>query len=135
MTCVHKYANMRQRRAAPETKVVFYKEEKSVPALEWLDSLPVKAQLKCVARIERLKQEGHALRRPEADLLRDRIDELRVGLQGIHYRLLYFFHGNVAAVLAHGIVKESAVPPAEIDRAIERRKKYEQNPEKHTHEE
>ena len=82
-----------------------------------------------------MRQLGHELRRPEADLLRDKIYELRIGLQGINYRILYFFHGEIAAVLSHGIVKESAVPPKEIDRAIERKKRFEQNPRKHTHEE
>ena len=93
---------------------------------------PVKARLKCLAKIERLKQEGHQLRRPEADLLRDKIYELRASLQGIHYRILYFFHGNVAAVLSHGIIKEDCVPPIEITRAIERRKNFEMNPKAHT---
>ena len=91
--------------------------------------------MKCLTRIERLKEEGHQLRRPEADLLRDKIYELRASLQGIHYRILYFFHGNVAAVLSHGIVKEDCVPPIEIDRAIQRRKNFEMNPKAHTYEE
>jgi hypothetical protein len=65
--------------------------------LSWLDKLPTKAQDKCRVRIERLKELGHELRRPEADLLRDGIHELRVNLQGINYRMLYFFHRNVAA--------------------------------------
>jgi len=55
--------------------------------------------------VERLRDLGHELRRPEADLLRDGIYELRASLQGIHYRILYFFHGAVAAVVAHGIVE------------------------------
>jgi hypothetical protein len=120
----------------PETHVVFYREDDgTAPLLEWLDTLPGKAQLKCLARIERLKQEGHALRRPEADFLRDKIYELRVGFQGINYRMLYFFHGDIAAVLSHGIVKEAKVPPKEIERAIERMKKFERNPTIHTYEE
>jgi phage-related protein len=120
----------------PETKVVFYKEKDgAVPVLEWLDGLPAKARLKCLAKIERLRQEGHELRRPEADLLREKIYELRASLQGIHYRVLYFFHGNVAAVLSNGIVKEDRVPPIDIDRAIERRKKFESNPKMHIYEE
>jgi len=28
----------------------------------------------------------------------------------MNYRILYFFHGRMAAVLAHGLVKERAVP-------------------------
>ena len=83
--------------------------------------------------MERLAELGHELRRPEADLLRDKIYELRASLQGVHYRLLYFFHGNTAAVLTSGIVKEDCVPPTEIDRAIERKKKFEANPTKHTY--
>jgi len=76
----------------PKTKVILYQEEDgSVPVIEWLDKLPQRAQIKCLARIERLAEEGHALRRPEADYLRDGIYELRIGLQGIHYRILYFF--------------------------------------------
>jgi phage-related protein len=120
-----------------KTKVLFYKEkdEKTAPVLEWLDTIPLKARLKCLTRIERLRDEGHQLRRPEADLLRDKIYELRASLQGIHYRILYFFHGNVAAVLSHGIIKEDCVPPIEIDRAIQRRKNFEMNPKLHTYEE
>jgi len=95
--------------------------------------LPPKAQDKCVVRIERLAELGHELRRPEADLLRDKIYELRVGLQGQNYRILYFFHGATAAVLAHGLVKERAVPPADIERAIKRRERFEADPEIHTY--
>ncbi len=54
---------------------------------------------------------------------------------GCHYRILYFSHGAIAAVVAYGIVKEGAVPPREIDRAIERKKRFEANPAKHRQEE
>jgi phage-related protein len=120
----------------PRTKVILYQEaDGAIPLLEWLEELPKKAQLKCLARLERLRDEGHELRRPEADLLRDKIYELRASLQGVHYRLLYFFHGNVAAVVSHGIVKEDRVPPIEVDRAMERRRRFEANPNQHTYKE
>jgi phage-related protein len=121
----------------PKTKVVFYKEkgETTAPVLEWLLSIPLKARLKSLTKIERLSEEGHALRRPEADLLRNKIYELRASFQGIHYRILYFFHGNVAAVLCHGIIKEDSVPSVEIDRAIKRRESFEKEPKAHTYEE
>jgi hypothetical protein len=120
----------------PETRVIFYQDEDgTAPLLDWLDELPAKVQLKCLARIERLKQEGHALRRPEADFLRDKIYELRVGFSGINYRMLYFFHGNTAAVVSHGIVKEDKVSPKEIEKAIERMIKFERNPATHTYQE
>jgi len=116
----------------PEIRVAFYKDDDgTVPVLDWITELIPKAQIKCLARIKRLQQRGHELRRPEADYLRDGIYELRVDLQGIHYRMLYFFQGQSAAVLSHGLVKERVVPPKEIDRAVERKKKFESGPEKH----
>lgn len=101
----------------------------------WFDELSAKAQDKCFLRIERLRQMGHELRRPEADLLRDGIYELRVGLAGVHHRILYFFHGAMAAVVSHGLVKERVVPSKEIDLAVERKSLFEVNPAKHTYEE
>ncbi|MCP9469651.1 MAG: type II toxin-antitoxin system RelE/ParE family toxin [Nitrospira sp.] len=120
----------------PRIHVVFYQEEDgAVPVLEWLDALPHKAQDKCRVKIERLHELGHELRRPEADYLRDGIYELRVGLQGMNYRLLYFFHGKLAAVLAHGLVKERAVPARDIEEAVRRKHKFEHSPEQHTYRE
>jgi hypothetical protein len=119
----------------PKTQVVFYREaDGSVPVLEWFDCLPTKAQDKCRIRIQRLSELGHELRRPEADLLRDGIYELRVGLQHVNYRILYFFHGRVAAILAHGVTKEDRVPAVAIDTAFARKQRYERAPELHTYE-
>ena len=118
----------------PEVQVVFYQEEDgTVPVLDWIADLLPKAQVKCLARIKRLQQRGHELRRPEADYLRDEIYELRIDLQGIHYRVLYFFHGRKIAVLSHGLMKTREVPSKEIDRAVERKRKFERHPARHTH--
>jgi len=120
----------------PKIRVVFYREPGgSAPVLEWLDGLPPKAQDKCLVKIERLRDLGHELRRPEADLLRDGIYELRVGLQGLNYRILYFFHGRVLAVLTHGLVKERVVPPKAIEEAIMRKQRFEQDPVAYTYRE
>jgi phage-related protein len=113
----------------PKTTVVLYRDEDgSCPFRDWYGELPVKAQAKCLLRLERLRELGHELRRPEADYLRDGIYELRVRCQHVHFRILYFFHGTVAAVVSHGIVKEGAVPAKEIDRAIQRKKRFEADP-------
>jgi putative component of toxin-antitoxin plasmid stabilization module len=65
----------------------------SMKFLEWLDELkPKKAVAKVIARIERLKQLEHELRRPEADLLRDDVWELRIKFSSVQCRVLYFFH-------------------------------------------
>ena len=120
----------------PATKVVLYKDDDgSCPFLDWFAKLQPKLQDKCVVRIERLRELGHELRRPDADFLRDGIYELRVSLLGAHHRILYFFHGNAAAVVSHGLMKERVVPPKEIDRAIARKKRFEANPSRHTLEE
>jgi phage-related protein len=120
----------------PKIEVVIYQEDDGeVPLLKWLDSLSAKAQDKCRVRIERLRDLGHELRRPEADILRDGIYELRVGLQGVRYRILYFFHGKAAVVLSHGLIKERVVPPREINEAIKRKMKFERDPIRHTYQE
>ena len=120
----------------PRTNVRLYRDEdRTVPLLEWLDTLPRKAQDKCRVKIERLRELGHELRSAEADYLRDGIYELRVRLQRVNYRMLYFFHQGIAAVLSHGLVKEQRVPPKEIDWAIEHKAKFEKEPKNHTHEE
>jgi Phage derived protein Gp49-like (DUF891) len=77
----------------PRTEVVFYREDDgTVPVLDWLGGFSHKARLKCLVRIERLRELGYDLRRPEADLLRDGIYELRVSLNHVQYRILYAFH-------------------------------------------
>jgi len=119
----------------PQTEVVLFAEDDgSCPLLEWLDGLSTKAQDKCVARIERLTAMGHELRRPEADFLRDGIYELRTSLQGIQYRMLYFFHEN-RVILSHGLIKrQREVPPREIDLAVAHRTWFEKDPHTHTYE-
>jgi len=107
--------------------------EGNVPVLEWLETLPAKVQDKCVVKIERLRQLGHELRRPEADLLRNGIYELRIGREGINYRILYFFQGRIAAILAHGLIKEREVPEKDIRLALERKRLFEQDADAHTY--
>ena len=87
----------------PRTEVVFYRDDDgSVPVLDWLGGLPPKARLKCLVRIERLRELGNDLRRPEADFLRDGVYELRVSLNHVQYRILYSFHTRTDADRAEG---------------------------------
>ena len=120
----------------PRTPVVLFRDDDgSVPVLEWFEELPTKVQDKCRLRIERLAELGHELRRPEADYLRDGVYELRVRHQRVNFRILYFFHGDQAAVLSHGLRKERTVPAKEIDLAVKRKARFEADPERHTAEE
>jgi phage-related protein len=72
------------------------------------------------------------LRRPAADYLRDGIHELRASFAGVQYRILYFFYGNEAVVVSHGLTKEGEVPSVEIERAIERMVRFRADPPTHS---
>lgn len=103
---------------------------------DWLQELKdsnLKAYVDCRAKIKRLAQEGHELRRPTADFLQDGIYELRAKQGHVNYRILYFFHGKNVAVLSHSLTKEREVPAADLKRALNRKKAFEANPTKHTH--
>lgn len=123
----------------PRADVYFYMSgDKTVPVLDWLRQLRQRdrrAYAKCAVRIQRLAQEGHALRRPEADYLRDGIHELRARQGRVNYRILYFFHGQNVVILAHGLTKEDEIPDAEIERAVRRKEAFEQSPKLHLYEE
>jgi hypothetical protein len=111
--------------------MVFYQEGTEVPFRQWMTTLPLKAQAKCLAQRRLLRDQGHELRRPIADFLRDGIYELRPTFQGVHYRILYFFSGKNVVVISHGVQKESEVPAKEINRAMERKKNFEADPKAH----
>ncbi len=122
----------------PQTQVVFYQEtDGEVPVLEWLMQLVKqnrKGYANCVARIGQLAANGYELRRPAADYLSDGIYELRAKHIRVQYRILYFFHGQNVAILAHAITKEEeAVPAIDIERALLRKRLFEENPEAHTY--
>ncbi len=123
----------------PAVEVVFYKDvDNTVPVRDWFAELrrrQPRAFAKCQVRIERLAEVGYELRRPEADFLRDGIHELRIRFGTVNYRILYFFQGQTAAVLAHALTKEAAVPSRDIDRAIEQMGKFLADPHKRTYRE
>ena len=79
-----------------------------------------------------LEQDGHLLRRPIADILRDGVYELRTRHGNVNYRLLYVFHGRGIAIMAHGCTKERRVKPKDIDLAIIRYQRFAANPTAHT---
>lgn len=102
---------------------------------DWLEGLAARrpaAFEKCLARIVALADEGNQLRRPIADYLRDGIYELRATSRGIHYRILYFFHGSHVAMLSHGTTKLDAVEKKDIELAIKRKQLVQANPALHT---
>lgn len=122
----------------PSTQVFFFQDERGIPVRSWLQELQQtdkRVYAKCVARIRLLAQLGHELRRPLADYLEEDIYELRIRRGRVNYRILYFFHGQNTAILAHGLVKEDVIPQADLTRAVKRKKAFLKDPEKHTYEE
>lgn len=124
----------------PQTKVIFYQEEPGcAPVVNWFRKLQKsnpKAWSNCRVRVEQLAAFGHELRRPASDMLRDGIRELRTKHLKVQYRILYFFHGQNIAILAHSIIKRgSEVDFDEIDVAVERMNRFKANPKLHTYEE
>ena len=114
--------------------VLYCEESGSVPFLEWFEGLPEKAQDKIFVRIERLKELGHEIRRPEAEYLRDDIYELRAKNKSVNYRILYFFHGRHLVVLSHGFSKQQAqVPDGELKSAVRRKMRFLEAPGRHTY--
>ncbi len=126
--------------SVPKTQVVFYQDENgTAPVLEWLKVLikkDRKGYANCVAKIQQLASTGYELRRPAADYLRDGIYELRAKHIHIQYRILYFFDGQNIAILAHAMTKDTdRVPIVDIERAIGRKRQFEENPNVHTYQE
>lgn len=120
----------------PETSVVFYQEaDAKCPVLDWLYDLQRRdrrAFANCVAVIRRLAMLDYELRRPQAAYLRDGIHELRARRGRVNYRILYFFHGRNATVLTHALTKEAKVPDVDIERALVRMRRFEQDPIRYT---
>lgn len=125
----------------PQTQVVFFQDDgRSVPALTWLRAIKQRdprITAKFHERILELGSLGWELTRPAADTLRDGIHELRVRFGTVNYRLLYGFHEQdgrqTVAILVHGLTKERAVPPPDIDLAVRRLAAFATDPSAHTY--
>ena len=100
-------------------EALFYtKANGECPVDGFLDILPVKARAKISKWIQLLEEEGPDLPRPYADVLRDKVRELRVKFGSAQYRLLYFFRDR-KVILSHGFIKRTdQVPGAEIEKAL-----------------
>jgi phage-related protein len=121
----------------PKTPVVFFKEANgNVPFVDWFGRLPEHAKDQCLARLTLLGEKGHELRRPAAENLGGGIYELRAKSRNVNYRMLYFFHGQEASVVSHGIQKQQKkVPAKEIVLARARMAQFRAAPKLHTFEE
>jgi phage-related protein len=114
----------------PAVQILFYRDPGELPpVLEWLDGLPADQRVRSWDLIRTLAREGHELRRPHADTLRDGIYELRATLRGQQNRILYFFERQGLIILAHSLKKERAVSDQAIQLAKRRRERFRAEPE------
>jgi hypothetical protein len=121
----------------PATQVLTYQEAPGdVPLHDWLREVGTEnldAAARCRDLIQRLADQGHALRRPSSAPLRDEIHELRARVGRVNYRVLYFFNGRGSAVLTNGCTKEGEVGDADIDRAVRYKTRFRADPARHTY--
>ena len=103
----------------PEYEVLFYEKSNGFcPVDDFLDDLPLKVSGKFHKWIQQLEIHGHNLPRPYADVLRDKIRELRLKFGSNQYRFFYFFF-NKKIIMTHGLIKKTdAIPEAEIELAV-----------------
>src|SRR3989344_2259188 len=108
-------------------KVIFYKASRGEePTVRYLKTLDVKVRIKFYKLLTLLENLGPNLKRPYADLLKNKIYELRIKFSSNQYRTLYFFYGREYIVITHGFTKKTdKVPEIEIKRAETYRKDFE----------
>ncbi len=100
----------------------FIDEDGCLPVKEFIDFLTEKEQAKVYAYINELKNQGHNLRRPMADYLRNGIYELRPR----DNRIFYFFYLRDRAILVHAIKKYvKRIPEGDLKLCIKRKAKVE----------
>jgi phage-related protein len=105
----------------------FVDERGRSPVREFIDGLSLDEQAKVFAYIDELGKQGHNLRRPLADYVKDGIYELRPKSN----RLFYFFFLKESVVFVHAIKKKTnEIPEKDIALSLKRKKyieKYRMN--------
>jgi phage-related protein len=88
--------------------LIFYTTERGEsPVDDFLDGLDKKSRAKVAAHLSLLEEQGPNLKRPYADVVRDKIRELRIRQSSNQYRILFFFQARDQIVLAHAFSKKS----------------------------
>ena len=100
-------------------KLIFYRTSRGEePVSKYLKTLDIKVRVKFYKLLTLLENLGPSLKRPYADLLKNKIYELRIKHGSNQYRTLYFFFERDYIVITHGFTKKtSRVLEAEIKRA------------------
>jgi hypothetical protein len=112
--------------------LLFAETETRCPFLQWMDSLPPTAQIKCLVRIERLEAAGPTLSDAGCSHVADGIRQLLFRCDGIEYAILYFFLKQ-QAVIVHGCVVSSRLANSDLALASNRKQLFCEQPGRHTY--
>ena len=109
-----------------EFEIIFYeKEDGTMPAQDFLDSLDDKMRAKMILTVDMLKNKGNRLREPYSKPLDDGIMELRAVVGTNISRVLYFFIVGQKVILTNGFIKKTQkTPKKEITLAKKYRDDY-----------
>lgn len=95
-----------------EFEIIFYeKEDGTMPAQDFLDSLDDKMRAKMILTVDMLKNKGNRLREPYSKPLDDGIMELRAVVGTNISRVLYFFVVGQKVILTNGFIKKTQKTP------------------------
>ena len=110
----------------PEFEIIFYeKEDGTMPAQDFLDSLDEKMRAKMILTVDMLQKHGNRLREPYSKPLDDGIMELRAVVGTNISRVLYFFVIGQKVILTNGFIKKTQkTPKKEITLAKKYREDY-----------
>ena len=108
------------------TVIYYEKPSGRRPVLEFIDGLETNAQAVILEHFDTLRIQGHNLRRPDADVVKGKIRELRTRFINNRFRTLYYFYHKDYIILLHAFQKKtSAVDPDDIELAEKRMKDFE----------
>ncbi|MBQ1392100.1 MAG: type II toxin-antitoxin system RelE/ParE family toxin [Lachnospiraceae bacterium] len=109
-----------------EFEIIFYeKEDGTMPAQDFLDSLDEKMRAKMILTVDMLQKNGNRLREPYSKPLDDGIMELRAVVGTNISRVLYFFVIGQKVILTNGFIKKTQkTPKKEITLAKKYREDY-----------
>ncbi|HAM38168.1 MAG: hypothetical protein A2474_02960 [Elusimicrobia bacterium RIFOXYC2_FULL_34_12] len=101
-------------------KIIYYADKRDEsPVEDFVCSLQLKVRVKVLKWLNLLEEYGPNLPRPYADVLRDKIRELRISHGNLEIRIFYFFWKDKIIVLTNGYFKKQRkTDDSEIEKAI-----------------
>lgn len=91
--------------------ILYTKENGSIPAAEFLGTLPAKHHAKALRDIDILERYGRALTEPHTKHVGCKLWELRVKSASDISSIFYFIHVGDDIVLLHGFIKKTQKAP------------------------